>query len=60
MVFVEVIFSLCMSMLLLFVSGVVANGLVNEPSHEDLVWWGTLKLLETLVVAYVIFNWITK
>ena len=60
MVFVEVIISLGVSVILLFASGVVANGLVNESSHEDLVWWGTLKLLETLVVAYVIFNWITK
>ena len=59
MVFVEVIISLGISVIWLFASGIAFKELVDVGSDE-LSWWGTLKLLETLAVAYVVFNRITK
>ena len=59
MVFVEVIISLGISVIWVIASGIVFKELVDVGS-DDLSWWGTLKLLETLFVAYVVFNRITK
>ena len=59
MVFVEVIISLCISVIWLFASGIAFKELTDDWS-DNLSWWGTLKLLETLAVAYVVFSRITK
>lgn len=60
MVFVEVIISIFAAIALVVASG-IAYKQITDPYHDDeLVWWGTLKLIELLFVAYIIFNGLSR
>ena len=59
MVFLEVITSIFIAFLLLLASGIGFKNIIDG-DHDEIVWWGTLKVIELLFVAYVIFYWLSR
>lgn len=60
MVFVEVVISIFVAISFVLASGIAFKNITEEGDFDDLLWWGTLKLIELLFVAYIIFNGLSR